>query len=105
MAFYSPKRSYPDGERYQMFTAIGVVRTGEIYQVDMGGGFTPFRVDVRFFKAKEVEIRPLLPKLSFIRDQAHWGTAFRFGHLKIAAKDFEVIAAAMGRDFQRDFVA
>ena len=29
--FYSPKTSYPDGEPCQMFTAIGIVRTGDIY--------------------------------------------------------------------------
>ena len=32
-AFYSPKATYPDGEPCQMFTAIGTVKTGEIYQL------------------------------------------------------------------------
>jgi hypothetical protein len=105
VVFYSPRTSYPDGEPWQMFTAIGVVRTGKIYQGDMGGGFKPFRVDVRFFKARGAEIRPLLGKLSFIRDKAHWGAALRFGHLKVPTQDFKVIAAAMGRDFRRDFGA
>ena len=105
LVFYSPKTSYPDGQPCQMFTAIGVVKTGEIYQVDMGGGFTPFRVDVRFLKAKDAEVKPLLSNLSFVRDKSHWGVAFRFGHLKILAQDFKVIAEAMGRDFERDFGA
>jgi hypothetical protein len=105
LLFYSPKTTYPDGEPCQMFTAIGVVKTGEIYQVDLGGGFKPFRVDVLFLKAEETPIKPLLGELSFIKEKSHWGAAFRFGHLKVPARDFKVIAEAMGRDFERDFGA
>ena len=32
---YSPRISYPDGEVLQSFTAIGVVTSGHIYQVEM----------------------------------------------------------------------
>ena len=102
VVFYSPRTSYPDGEPHQKFTALGIVKAGEIYQADMGDGFKPFRLDVRFLTVKEADIRPLLGKLAFIRDKAHWGGAFRFGHLKVAARDFKTIAKAMGRDFERD---
>jgi len=101
--YYSPKTSYPTGEPCQMFTAIGIVKSGEVYQADMGDDFHPFRVDVRFLGAKEAAIKPLLDKLSFIKDKAHWGAPFRFGHLKIPAQDFKIIAEAMGCDFERDF--
>ena len=103
--YYSPKTSYPTGEPCQMFTAIGIVKSGEIYQADMGDDFHPFRVDVHFFSAKEAAIKPMLDKLSFIKDKAHWGVAFRFGHLKVPAQDFKIIAEAMGCDFERDFGA
>ncbi len=101
--FYSPKTSFPTGEPYQMFTAIGVVKSGEIYQVDMSSDFHPFRIDVQFFNAREAAIQPLLDKLSFITDRTHWGAAFRFGQLKVPAPDFKIIAEAMGLDFERDF--
>ena len=37
--YYSPKTSYPDGEPLQMFTAIAIVKGGEVYQGDMGADF------------------------------------------------------------------
>ena len=103
--YYSPKTSYPTGEPCQMFTAIGIVKNGEVYQVDMGDDFHPFRVDVHFLSAKEAAIKPLLDKLSFIKDKTRWGAAFRFGHLKVPAQDFKIIAEAMGCDFELDFGA
>jgi hypothetical protein len=62
-----------------------------------------FRVDVQFLKAKEVPIRPFIERLSFFKGKSHWGARFRFGHLSISGADFAFIAAAMGRDFQKDF--
>lgn len=96
LAMYSPRTEYPDGSPLQAFTALGVVTTGEIYQVEMSPDFKPYRVDVRFQSCKEAPIRPLLDALSFIRDKARWGAAFRFGYLKVPQADFGVIATAMG---------
>jgi hypothetical protein len=103
VVFYSPRTSYSDGEPLQAFTAIGRIETGEVYQVEMTSRFKPFRADVKFLKAKEVPIRPLIDRLSFIKDKSHWAARFRFGHLNISEVDFALIAAAMGRDFQKDF--
>ena len=101
--YYSPKTSYPNGESLQMFTAIGIVKSGEVYQGDMGDDFHPYRMDVTFLHAKETPIQPLLDKLSFIKDRTHWGAAFRFGNLKVSAGDFKIIAEAMGCDFEHQF--
>ena len=101
--YYSPKTSYPTGEPCQMFTAIGIVKSGEIYQASMGDDFHPFRLAVQFLDAKETAIKPLLNQLSFIKDKTHWGAAFRFGHLKIPAEDFKVIAEAMGCNVDQPF--
>lgn len=98
VAIYSPRTSYPDGEALQRFTAIGVVPTGETYQVAMSADFKPYRVDVVFLKAREAPIKPLIQDLSFIKDKKNWGAAFRFGYLKVAADDFRLIARAMGVD-------
>lgn len=95
---YSPRTDYPDGEVLQCFTAIGVVVSGEIYQVEMTPDFKPYRVDVRFFECREAPIKPLVESLSFIKSKSHWGAAFRFGYLKIPAEDFALIAQAMGAD-------
>jgi hypothetical protein len=45
IVFYSLQTSYPDGEVCRKFAAIGVVRTGRIYRVDMGADFKPLRQD------------------------------------------------------------
>ena len=105
VVFYSPRMSYPDGEPLQAFTAIGRVESGEVYQAEMTPRFKPFRADVKFLKAKEAPIRPLIEQLSFIQDKSHWGARFRFGHLSIGEADFALIAKAMGRDFRKDFAS
>ncbi len=96
LVMYSPRTSYPDGEALQSFTAIGVVTSGEIYQVEMTPDFKPYRLDVTFLESREAPIKPLVDGLSFIRNKTHWGAAFRFGQLKIPAEDFDLIAQAMG---------
>ena len=96
LVMYSPRTAYPDGAPLQAFTAIGVVSTGKVYQVQMTEDFKPYRVDVSFLKAKEAPIKPLIDALSFIKSKTHWGAAFRFGQIKIPAEDFKLIAKAMG---------
>jgi len=93
---YSPRTSYPDGAVLQSFTAIGVVRSGEVYQVTMSADFKPYRIDVEFRKCRETPIKPLIDELSFIKSKTHWGAAFRFGHIKVPAADFQLIARMMG---------
>jgi len=96
LVMYSPRTAYPDGEPLQAFTAIGVVSTGKVYQVQMTEDFKPYRIDVRFLQAKEAPIKPLVDALSFIKSKTHRGAAFRFGQIKIPAEDFKLIAKAMG---------
>lgn len=95
LIMYSPRTAYPDGEPLQCFTAIGVVATGDAYQVEMSRDFKPYRVDVKFLKCRATPIKPLIDRLSFIKDKTRWGATFRFGYLKIPAKDFTIIAKAM----------
>jgi EVE domain len=106
LIMYSPRTSYPDGEALQSFTALGVVTSGQIHQVEMAPGFRPYRLDVEFLRCHEAPIRPLIDKLSFIKSKTHWGATFRFGQLEIPAGDFNLIARAMGcRPFDEDAVA
>jgi predicted RNA-binding protein len=95
VAIYSPRTAYPDGEPLQAFTAVGVVKAGEVYQAEMSADFKPFRVDVRYLKCQEAPIRPLIEQLTFIKSKTHWGAAFRFGQMKVPQADFMLIAAAM----------
>lgn len=96
IVYYSPREEMRAGEPVQAFTAIGKVLPGEAYRADMGGGFKPVRRDVRFFKARDAAIKPLLETLSFTRGRRSWGYAFRRGAFRIEADDYRAIAKAMG---------
>jgi hypothetical protein len=93
---YSPTVSFGSKERLQAFTAIGVVRDGEPYRCDMGGGFHPFRRDVAWAEAAEAPIAPLLDALELAAGKPNWGYQLRFGLLPISPHDCRLIAAAMG---------
>jgi predicted RNA-binding protein len=93
--FYSPKKSYQDGEPLQAFTAIGQVADDELYQFEMSPDFIPWRRNVDFKPCQETPIRPFIDDLSFITDKTHWGYRFRFGLFEIPEADFELIKNAM----------
>lgn len=97
IVYYSPKLRFGEAAPCQAFTAIGEVVGAVVYPFEMAPGFVPFRRDIRFLEATETPIRPLLDRLSCIRDKARWGYAFRFGHLEIPQTDFDLIAEAMLR--------
>jgi hypothetical protein len=98
IAYYSPTTSFGGKDRLQAFTAIGVVRDGAPYQVDMGGGFCPFRRDVTWARADEAPIKPLLDALEFTGGVSNWGQRFRSGLFSVSARDFQLIASAMNAD-------
>ncbi len=96
LVVYSPREDLGSKIRCQRFTAIGRIASERIYQVDMGNGFKPFRIDVDYLPCQEAPIEPLRAYLSFIEDKKHWGYAFRFGYLEIPEIDFRLIACEMG---------
>ena len=104
LIFYSPRKSYPDGAPLQAFTALGFIRTGEVYAHDMTAdgvpGFVPWRIDVNFVPGHSAPIKPLIAQLAFIKDKTRCGAVFRFGQVKIGEVDFRSIAQAMGCSLQ-----
>lgn len=95
VVYYSPTETFGGHDRLQAFTAIGTLRIGSPYQVDMGGGFCPFRRDVDWLAARSTPISPLLQSLDLTRGQRNWGYQFRFGLLELGAADMALIAQAM----------
>jgi hypothetical protein len=93
--YYSPKVEFEGNEKLQAFTAIGEVIGETVYQFDMGGGFVPFRRDVKYTDCVDVPIQPLIPALTFIKDKTSWGYMFRFGFFEIPKVDFDLIASQM----------
>jgi EVE domain len=95
IVYYSPATHMREGEPLKAFTAIGIVRDGDPYPFDMGGGFTPFRRDVDWIEAEEAPIAPLLDALDLTRGQRNWGAKLRFGLVGISERDFEAIQERM----------
>ena len=96
VVYYSPTKLFGGSDRLQAFTALGIVRAAEAYQVDMGGGFHPFRRDVDWLETSPAPIKPLLDLLELTKGRRNWGQKFRFGLIAISACDMTVIATAMG---------
>ncbi|MBZ6077655.1 EVE domain-containing protein [Microvirga puerhi] len=96
VVYYSPTVTFQGGDRLQAFTAIGIVADGEPYQVDMGGGFHPYRRDVQWLPAVEAPILPLLDTLHLTAGRRNWGYQLRFGLLPLTECDIGLIAAATG---------
>ena len=96
VVIYSPRTRFPDGPPLQAFTAIGQVSARAAWQHDMGGGFVPWRREVRWDAAARLAlIRPLLEKLDLTRGVRNWGMVFRYGLRPLTSADFARIAAAM----------
>ena len=93
--YYSSKVSMESNELYQKFTAIGEVIDDVPYQVDMGSDFKPYRRNIKYLNACDVDIKPLIPILSFIKNKTSWGYVFRYGFLEIDRESFEIIATRM----------
>jgi hypothetical protein len=93
--YYSSKVKMEEPALYQKFTAIGIVKDDDVYQVDMGGGFKPFRRNIGYFDAKHLDIKPLIYNLPFIKNKKTWGYVFRYGFFNIDQKSFEIIANGM----------
>ena len=100
IAYYAPSTLLGGKDRLQSFVSLGTVLPGEPYTVDMGGGFVPWRRDVRYVAAREAPIGPLIPRLGFIDDPSHWGAKFRFGLVSIGDADLQCIARAMDADLR-----
>jgi EVE domain len=96
IAYYSPTATFRGKDKLQAFTALGILRAGEPYQFDMGGGFCPYRRDVDWFETQDAPIAPLLDALDFTAGKCNWGYQFRFGLFAISERDMARIARAMG---------
>jgi EVE domain len=96
IVFYSPRSEFGGGERLQRFTALGEIADDAPYQVEMTADFHPWRRQVKFARAEEVPIQPLIESLEFIRNKKSWGFVFRRGFFEIGEDDFQKIETAMG---------
>lgn len=95
MVFYSPRTSLQGGEPVRRFTALATITGDEPYQAMVSDTFRPWRLAAAFHLCSPVDAKPLVERLSFIPDPAHWGLPFRRGLFTIPQDDFRTIADAM----------
>lgn len=95
VVFYSPRENFQGNIALQAFTAIGQVSDDVPYQVEQNVDFHPYRRNMDFLRCNQIPIRPLINKLSFIKNKTHWGMVFRQGMFEIPASDFTMIAEEM----------
>ena len=95
VAYYSPGVQFRGSTPLRAFTAIGIVEPAEPYSFDTGGGFWPWRRDVRWLPAQEAPIAPLLERLEFSAGKRNWAYPLRFGLFEVSAHDLDRVAEAM----------
>ena len=100
VAYYSPTERFRGAGRLQAFTALGVIRDDRIVQIDMGGGFCPFRRAVDWFGGRPAPMRLLLDVPGFALSGPQWGAKLRYGLLEIDSESMDLIAAEMGIAFE-----
>ena len=93
--FYSSKYYFDKKDKCQEFTAIGRVKSDDIYQFEMTPEFCPFRIDIEFLESNDISILPLINELEFILNKQKWGYPFRWGTLQIYQQDFNLISNLM----------
>lgn len=98
--YYSPKVAMGGPELCKCFTAIGRIKTGKVYQVQMMPDFHPFRIDIEYFPCHEIPLGAVFDRLELTRKKS-WGMQLRRGLLEINAEDFLTIADAMGFLFEK----
>lgn len=95
MIFYSPRTDLSGGKPVRQFTAWATITGDKAYQAHISDDFHPWRLAAAFHPCQRVDAKPLVDKLSFITDPAHWGLPFRRGLFQIPRQDFQTITALM----------
>src|ERR1700733_2582642 len=91
IVYYSAKDKFGNGKPLQKFTAIAQIIDDEPYQPNAKRDLKPNRRNADFKPGEETDIRPLLEKLSFIKNTKHWGFYLMSGFRELSKEDFTLI--------------
>ncbi len=95
IVYYSSKDKFEDGKPLQKFTAIGQIIDDEPYQPNTHTNFKPYQRNLTYMKSNEADIRPLIERLSFIKNKKRWGFYLISGFREIVKDDLEIIKHSM----------
>ncbi len=97
LIYYSPKLAMDNPKPCKCFTAIGKIKNGHAYQVEMTPDFHPFRIDVEYLPSREIPLIDIFDQLELTQSRS-WGMQLRRGLIEICQADFRAISTAMGVD-------
>lgn len=92
---YSSKLTFLCKQPLQAFTAVGQVMGEQAMRVQQTEAFAPYRKQMQWLPCREIAIRPLIERLTFIKNKKSWGYVFRVGVLRIPEDDAQIILAEM----------
>ena len=95
IVYYSSRDKLENGKLLQKFTAIGKITDDEAYQPDTRTNSKSYRRNVQYNKSNDADIRPLIEKLSFIKNKKRWGFYLISGFKEIVKEDFTLIKHSM----------
>ena len=95
IVYYSSRDKLENGKLLQKFTAIGKITDDEAYQPDTRTNSKSYRRNVQYNKSNDADIRPLIEKLSFIKNKKRWGFYLISGFKEIVKEDFTIIKHSM----------
>lgn len=96
-AYYAPKTGFPTGDPVQKFVALGTVIDSTPFQT-CWEGHDLWAARAAYAAVTPADVRPLLGPLTFVRNPARWGMAFRRSFFEIFEADFTLIETAMTQE-------
>jgi hypothetical protein len=94
LVYYSPKIAIDNPKACKCFTAIGKIKNGKVYQVEMTIDFHPFRLEVDYATCREIPLADVFDQLELTKNKS-WAIQLRKGLVELNAADFKTLAAAM----------
>jgi predicted RNA-binding protein len=95
-AFHNPTRD--ESQLVGLAEAVGPVRRFPRPVRIAGRSFVcgcDLRLEIVLPERRRVPVRPLVPRLSFVRREEVWGQYFRSGLVRVPPQDLEVLAEAV----------
>lgn len=96
IAYYSPTTGGDDGEPVRRITAVARLEDEASQEGDADGDAPTWTRKAHYYHHDTADIYDLLPRFSFIKDQAHWGVHFHRSLLEVTKDDMAAIAHATG---------
>jgi len=91
---YLNKMGYPVKQFHSVVQCNGPSYEAARDSIDIFGSVYSQHLPIKIINRKKCDIKPLINKLSFIKNKENWGSAFLSGMRKISKSDYDIILNA-----------